>query len=413
MTANRNWAGTYTYRAPIVEARTVEDVQAVIRGGGRVRALGTRHSFTDLPDADGVLLSTAGMAGDPVLDEDARTVQVPAGMRYGDLARWLDERGWALHNLGSLPHISVAGAVVTGTHGSGSGNGVLGTAVRGIEYVSATGDLVRTTATDADFDGLVVGLGGYGVVVRLTLAVQPTYRVRQDVYAGIPWDHFLADVPAIMGAAYSVSVFTRWSGARTGDLWLKSLTEETASAVPVALADARPSDAAIVGENNLTPRGVPGPWHERLPHFRLDATPSHGDEIQSEYFVPMADAAAALSAMRLLAPLLDPVLLVSELRSIAPDGLWLSGAYDRPTLAIHFTWHNDPTGVRRVLPAIEAALAPFEARPHWAKLHGLARADLERTAPRLSDARALFERLDPDGVFTNDHLERVGIRVRR
>lgn len=417
--SEQNWAGTYTYRAPIVQAGTVEEVQRLVRAGGRVRALGTRHSFNDLPDTDGTLVSVTGIDPGFVLDEAARTVEVGAGTRYGILARWLHERGWALHNLGSLPHISVGGATATGTHGSGVGNGVLTTAIRAIEYVDATGELARVAVGDADFEGMAVGLGAYGVVVRLTLAIEPSYRVRQDVYTGLRWAAALDDLPAVTGAGYSVSLFTRWTGDEVGQLWIKTRLAADDDPVVDELLGARRGEGSAnsLGEDfgdNLTEQsGVPGPWLERLPHFRLDSTPSNGDEIQTEYFVAPADAVPALQAVRSLADKIAPHLLVSELRTAAPDRLWLSGAYERGLFAIHFTWRNEPDGVGAVLPEIEQALADFAPRPHWGKLHTMRASDIERSVPRLADARGLFERLDPEGVFTNDSLERVGVRARR
>ena len=417
--SEQNWAGTYTYRAPIVQAGTVEEVRRLVRAGGRVRALGTRHSFNDLPDTDGTLVGVTSIDPGFVLDEAARTVEVGAGTRYGILARWLHERGWALHNLGSLPHISVGGATATGTHGSGVGNGVLTTAIRAIEYVDATGELARVAVGDADFEGMAVGLGAYGVVVRLTLAIEPTYRVRQDVYTGLRWDAALDDLPAVTGAGYSVSLFTRWTGDEVGQLWIKTRLAADDDPVVDELLGARRGEGSAnsLGEDfgdNLTEQGgVPGPWLERLPHFRLDSTPSNGDEIQTEYFVAPADAVPALQGVRSLADRIAPHLLVSELRTAAPDRLWLSGAYERGLFAIHFTWRNEPDAVRAVLPEIEQALADFAPRPHWGKLHTMRASDVDRSVPRLADARGLFERLDPEGVFTNDSLERVGVRARR
>ncbi|NYE19088.1 xylitol oxidase [Microbacterium immunditiarum] len=341
MSTNRNWAGNHTYRAPIVEARSVGDVQDLVRAGGRVRALGTRHSFNDLPDTTGTLVTVTGIPGNPVMDEDEGTVDMPAGMRYGDLAAWLHPRGWALHNLGSLPHISVAGAIATGTHGSGDGNGNLATAVRRIDYVDAAGQLRRTSDADPDFDGMVVGLGAYGIVVRVTLAVEPAYRVRQDVYPGPTWEMALEHLPSITGAGYSVSIFTTWTGTDVGAVWVKTRLTDDDEPVPDRLLGAPRAVGPADPSSNLTVQGgIPGPWHERLPHFRLDATPSHGDELQSEYFVDQADAPAALRAIRHLSDRIAPVLLVSELRTVAPDRLWLSGAYERSALSIHFTWQH-------------------------------------------------------------------------
>ncbi len=413
----RNWAGTYEYTAPrIVAAGTVREVQDAVAAGGAIHALGTRHSFTDLPDTTGTLIDLASLSGGFALDADAATVTVAAGARYGELALWLDERGHALHNLGSLPHISVGGATATATHGSGNRNGVLTTAVRGIRYVGADAAVHEVRRGDPDFDALAVGVGAFGIIVSLDLEVQPTFRARQDVYRDVTWDAALSAFDDVTGAGYSVSVFTRWEPEALGDVWVKTRLDSDDDPVPDALVDgARVVEAnPLDGLADITELGgVPGPWMLRLPHFRLDGKPSFGDELQTEYFVARSDAPAALRAVRELAPLIQPHLFVSELRTAASDDLWLSGAYQRDFLAIHFTWHNDPAGVLGVLPAIEEALAPFHARPHWGKLHLFDAAAIARVHPRVADARAVFERLDPEGRFVNAHLLRVGLREPR
>lgn len=410
-----NWAGTHTYTAPrIVEASSVDEVRRAVAGSGPVHALGTRHSFTDLPDTAGTLIDLAGLSGGFALEPAA--VRVAAGTRYGVLAQWLDERGFALHNLGSLPHISVGGATATGTHGSGDRNGVLTSAVRSIRYVGADAELHEVTRADDDFAALAVGLGAFGVITELTLEVQPTYRARQDVYVDVSWDAALERFDEVTGAGYSVSVFTRWAGASVGDVWVKTRLDADDDPVADTLLDGRRAVDAnpLQGLADLTQLGgVPGPWMLRLPHFRLDGAPSFGDELQSEYFVDRADAPAALRAVRALAPLIEPHLFVSELRTAASDDLWLSGAYRRDFLAIHFTWKNDPAGVMTVLPLIERALAPFFARPHWGKLHAFDAAAIARVHPRIADARGVFERRDPSGRFANAHLQRLGVRETR
>jgi len=418
------WSGTYRFTArQVIAARTIDDVRRAVAAGGRVRALGTRHSFTDLADNGDTLVTVTGIAFDPVLDESSRTVTVGAGASYGAVASWLQERGWALANLASLPHISVAGGIATGTHGSGSRTRILSAAVAGLDYVGADGELRSVRRSDPGFDGLAVGLGAFGVVVRVTLDVEPSYLVRQDVYAGLSWDRMLADLEGIMSAAYSVSVFTDWS-ADSPQAWVKRrLTrpeepeepEEDAAREEFFGARRDPGSARLADApaDNLTAHGLAGPWSERLPHFRVDATPSNGDEIQSEYFVDRDTGAAALDAVRRLASRISPLLLISEIRSTAPDDLWLSGSYGRPTLAIHFTWRNLPSEVDAIVPEIEAALAPFGARPHWGKVSHVAASELERRYPRLGEARAQFERLDPDGRFSNHRLERLGVREPR
>jgi xylitol oxidase len=398
----QNWAGTYSYTGRIERPSTLEDAQQVVADAARLRPLGTRHSFNEIADGE-VLLDLTGLSGEPVLDEAARTVTVPGGTRYARVATWLEERGWALHNMGSLPHISVAGAVSTGTHGSGTGNGSLSTAVRGLTFLAPDGSERRIAAGTQGFEGSVVALGALGPVTSVTLAVEPSFRVRQDVFTDLAWDAVLADLPGIMGAAYSVSLFTRW--ADDFSLWLK--TRLPGGVFDATALGALPAEQASLaeGEDNTTPQGgVPGPWSERLPHFRIDSTPSNGDEIQTEYWVPLERATDAIRAVRELAPRLANALHISELRSVAADELWLSPGYRRTSLCVHFTWQNRPDAVGALIPEVEAALAPFDPRPHWGKVFRQP-ASYERAA----DFRALAAAVDPAGKFRNGFLERVGL----
>ncbi|QKJ20628.1 D-arabinono-1,4-lactone oxidase [Microbacterium hominis] len=414
----RNWAGTYEYAAPrIVEARSVDDVRRTLARPGPVHALGTRHSFTDLPDTVGTLIDVTGLPPAFALDEGAQTVTVAAGTRYGVLALWLDERDWALRNMGSLPHINVGGATATGTHGSGDANQVLSASVRALRYVGADAEVHEVRRGDPDFDALVVGLGAFGVIVAVTLDVVPAFRVRQDIYTGVSWDAALADYAGVTGGGYSVSIFSRWEDPSVGFVWVKTRLAADDDPVADTLLDgvrATGGESPLGVEDNVTElAGVPGPWMLRLPHFRLDAQPSFGDEIQSEYFVARAHAPAALAAVKALGDGIRPHLIWTELRTAAADELWLSPAYRRDVVIIHFTWHNHPAEVGALLPRIEEALAPFDARPHWGKVHAFDREAIERVHPRLADARAVFERLDPEGRFVNDHLVRLGVRDAR
>lgn len=417
------WARTYDFGAVgLIEASSTQHVVDAVdnarRAHTQVRALGTRHSFTDLADSAGTLITVTGIEPAPVLDEAACAVTVGAGTAYGPLATWLEARGYALHNMGSLPHISIAGAVATGTHGSGITNGSLSTAVTALEYVGADGAVVTCRRGEPDFEGLVVGLGAYGIVTRVTLALEPSYAMRQDIYTGLTWDVLLADVDAIVGAAYSISVFTTWDEDTLEQVWVKSRVDTDPADLPDAWAGTvrKSAPTVLVGGDPaaLTEQlGTEGRWLDRLPHFRLENTPSNGNEIQTEYFVDRAQAADAIAAVRVHAAAIAPLLLVTEFRTFAADDLWLSGAYGRDTLAIHFTWRNIPAEVRQILPLIEAALEPFDARPHWGKLHLFEADGIAQVNPRLADARALFDRLDPQAMFSNAHLERLGIRTPR
>ena len=204
-----NWAGNYTYQAERLHRPSrLEQVQELVATTPRVRVLGSRHSFNDLADSP-ELVSLDGLPADVVVDHAAGTVAFAAGLRYGQLAETLRAEGVALANLASLPHISVAGAVATATHGSGDSSGNLATAVAGLELVTSSGELVTAARGDPDFDGLVVNLGALGAVTRLTLDVEPAYQVRQRAFEGLAWDSLFEHLDAVTSAGYSVSLFTR------------------------------------------------------------------------------------------------------------------------------------------------------------------------------------------------------------
>jgi xylitol oxidase len=410
-----NWAGNYEYRAAgLLTPTTGEEVQEIAAATPNLRVLGSRHSFNDVADTRGALLSLAAL--DPAIEVDsaARIVSVGGGVRYGDLARVLDAQGWALHNLASLPHISVAGAVATGTHGSGDGNGSLATAVRAVELVTSEGERVTLAVGDPDFDGAVVSVGTLGVVTRLELAIEPSYRAAQRVYVGVPWSVIDEDFDAIMSAAYSVSIFTDWSAEGPVQVWQKYRVgrDQTAGDLPLPPAGGRPATermhpiAGIDAVNCTEQLGIAGAWFDRLPHFRLDFTPSNGEEIQSEFLVPRSRALEAIAAVREVSAVLTPLIQVGEIRSVAADGLWLSGASGRDTIALHFTWIKDQQAVLGALETLESALAPFDARPHWGKVFLSSPADIERLYPKLPDFRALADRLDPRRAFRNDFTSR-------
>jgi xylitol oxidase len=404
----RNWAGNYHYRAAVVHRpQTVEQVQALVAGSERIRALGTRHSFTDIADSD-ALISLAELEAEIAVDRDAGLVTVPGAVTYAELAQALNRDGLALANLASLPHISVAGAVATATHGSGDRKGNLATAVTGLELVTGDGSLVRSQHGEPEFAGIVIGLGALGVVTELTLAVEPYYEVSQRVYEGLRWETLFAQFDAITGSGESVSVF-HGAGEQTEQLWVKRRAGESAEA-PDELFGARAAPAArnpVPGAEpaNCTEQlGVPGRWSERLPHFRSGFTPSSGAEIQSELLVAREHAPAAIEAMLGLAKQIRPLLLVGELRTIAADELWLSPQYRQDAVGLHFTWRRRPDEVRRTVGALERALAPLGARPHWGKLFTAGASEIAPLYARMDDFRRLRARLDPRGVFVNDWL---------
>jgi alditol oxidase len=406
----RNWAGNYTYRAQkLHRPSTIEQLQEIFANAPCVRVLGSRHSFNDIADSS-ELITLEAMPMDVVVDHEADTVSFNAALKYGELVEALNEEGVALHNLASLPHISVAGAVATATHGSGETNGNLATAVVGLELVTSDGQIIAASRGEPDFDGLVVGLGALGAVTRITLDVEPAYEVRQRVFEALSWEALFEHFDEIISCGYSVSIFTRW-GETIDQIWVKSRVTDEPEQVEsdlfgavAAAVDRHP----ILGldATSCTPQlGRAGPWADRLPHFRMGFTPSSGEELQSEYLFPRRYAVEAIEAVRSLADEIRPILQISEIRAVAADRLWMSMNYGQDTVGIHFTWKPEREAVEDMLVQLESVLAPFEARPHWGKLFN---ANAEAIAPlyeRMTDFICLVERLDPRGAFRNSWLK--------
>jgi alditol oxidase len=411
-----NWAGNLEYGTDrLYPAQSLEQVQQFVKQHSRLKVLGTRHCFNHIADSVDGFLSMPSMDKAIALDRQARTVTVEAGIRYGQLCPHLDEQGFALHNLASLPHISIAGACTTGAHGSGVRNGNLSTAVSELEFVLASGELLTLSRQrDGDsFPGAVVGLGALGVITKVTLEVQPRYTMRQYVYENLPLNQLKDHFDDIVSSAYSVSLFTDWQKQRINEVWLKIRLDDSKSAdAPQEFYGARRATknlhpiAELSAENCTEQMGVPGPWYERLPHFRMGFTPSAGKELQSEYFIPRQHAVEAILAVEKLRDQVSPHLMISEIRTIAADDLWMSPCYKRDNVALHFTWKPDWPAVRALLPAIEKELAPFQPRPHWGKLFTLSPAQLRSGYEKLGDFVELCRRYDPKGKFRNEFLNR-------
>jgi xylitol oxidase len=405
----KNWAGNYTYRAQkLHRPSTIEQMQEIIANAPGVRVLGSRHSFNDIADSS-ELIALEAMPMDVVVDHLAKTVSFNAALKYGELAETLNAEGVALHNLASLPHISVAGAVATATHGSGDTNGNLATEVAGLELVTSGGEIIEASRGDPDFEGLVVGLGALGALTRITLDVEPAYEVRQRVFEGPSWEALFEHFDEITSSGYSVSVFTRW-GETIDQVWVKSRVTDEPEQVEDDLFGAIAAEVdrhpiIELDATNCTPQlGRPGLWSDRLPHFRVGFTPSSGEELQSEYLFPRRYAVEAIEAVRALADRIQPILQVSEIREVASDGLWMSMNYGEDTVGIHFTWKPERDAVEDVLVQLEAALVPFEARPHWGKLFDADAAAIAPLYERMPDFISLVERLDPRGAFSNSWL---------
>ena len=411
-----NWAGNLSYSTDkVYRPETVEEVQEWVRKCEKIRALGSRHCFNDIADSKENQLSFERLNKLIALDEVGKTVTVQAGMRYGELAPILQEKGFALHNLASLPHISVAGACATATHGSGVGNGNLATAVQALKFVDAQGELhsLDKENNPDTFYGAVVHLGGIGMITEVTLNIEPTYEVDQTVYLGLPRERLGTHLDKILSGGYSVSLFADYQSDAINQVWVKRKKAPGASNVPLpvyyaakrATKDVHP--IIEISAESCTPQmGIPGPWFDRLPHFKMEFTPSSGKELQTEYFVPRDRAFEAIEAVYSLADRIKPYLMISEIRTIAKDELWMSTAYQRDSVALHFTWEQDIEGVQALLPVLEKALEPFDPRPHWGKIFGYTGEELAEKYERIADFRQLLSQYDPNGKFRNGFMNR-------
>lgn len=410
----KNWAGNLEYSTGNVHyPTTLEEVQKVVKSCAKVKGLGSRHSFNTIADSTENQISLSELNKVVSLDKVANTVTVEAGMKYGELCQYLHENGFALHNLASLPHISIAGAVSTATHGSGVMNGNLSTGVSAIEFINAAGDVVTLSKQDEEFYGAVVGLGALGIITKVTLDLLPTFNMRQVVYRNLPMSELKDNFKAIMLSGYSVSLFTDWKNKNINEVWIKSRIEEGSSLIAMApefygakLATENMHPVEDLAAENCTDQlGVPGVWYDRMPHFKMGFTPSAGKELQAEYFVPLENAYEAMMAVETLHEKISPHLFISEIRAVDADDLWMSPCYKKACVAIHTTWKQEWETVMNLLPQMEEKLAPFNPRPHWAKLFTLSPAVLQTRIEKLDDFKQLINQHDPQGKFRNKFLK--------
>ena len=399
-----NWSGTVTFSdSKTFAPATTAELAEIIATNPKVRARGSAHCFNAIADTDAISVTFENLPQELVIDKEKQIVTVSAGIKYGELAVALEKRGWALHNMASLPHISVAGAIATATHGSGVGNGNLATAVRGLEVILPDGSFKKINSDSSEFAGYVVGLGVAGIVISVDLAIEPTFNIEQTVYRAMSRETYAANLDEIMSLAYSVSYFTTWAAAGGGEVWAKF---RSGSLAPETLFEAYPATSNRHPLPGLNPEpcteqmAVSGPWHLRLPHFKMEFTPSAGDEIQSEFFVDRKDAPAALAALEKIAPQINEILWVTEIRAIAADELWLSPHYQRDCIGIHFTWKK-VDAVYEFVKVVEAVLAAFNYRPHMGKVYSASPEYIRSVMPKMSDFVRLVKEIDPMNKFGN------------
>lgn len=425
-----NWAKNISYRSrEIATPESEQELRSLIARSDRLKVLGSRHSFNRIADTDGLHLSLERLPRRVEIDRSRSQATVSADLPYGSFCEFLHQNGFALHNLASLPHISVAGACATATHGSGVRHRNLASAVAALRMISSDGSPLRLTRADEDFGYVVAGLGALGVIVEMTLDLQPSFAVRQWGYEGLSMEGLDDYFEQVMSCAYSVSFFTDWRAETFTQVWIKEMVDDPEldpSVLPAARKvmeahGARPAEFGlhpVDGDPACCTQqlGEPGPWHDRLPHFRMSFTPSDGVELQAEYFVARQDAPAVLRELATIRSEIAPLLLITEVRTIAADDLPMSSCYQRDSVAIHFTLrqhlgsHEEilPSGLtpetERSLGLIEGTLAPFHTRPHLGKLFTLSSGELSQVYPNLSSFRSVAKRYDPTSKFSNEFL---------
>ncbi len=410
----KNWAGNLEYSTNKIDyPKSVEEVQQLVKKYKKLKVLGTRHCFNTIADSKYNFISLRDMNKVATLDAAAKTVTVEGGMKYGELCPWLNAKGFALHNLASLPHISVAGAITTATHGSGVKNGNLSTAVAGLEIVNADGNFIRLSKDDGEkFYAAVVGLGAIGVITKVVLNIQPAFMMQQYVYTKLPLSRIKEHFDEIVSSGYSVSLFTDWQNESINEVWIKTRVDDTTGERKKDFFGAMPATKNLhpiieLSADNCTEQmGVPGAWYERLPHFKMGFTPSSGKELQAEYFVPRNNAVDAILAIQRMGKQIGPHLFISEIRTIAEDSLWMSPCYKQPSVTIHFTWKQEWEAVSKLLPVIEKELAPFKAKPHMGKLFTMSPSKLASHYKKLNDFKKIIAQFDPHGKFRNDFLQK-------
>ena len=394
-----NWVGNQSFTPAFAAApRDVEEVASLVRQAAErgvcVRVAGAGHSFTPVVETDGLLLDLSALRG--VLDADAERKRATAlaGTRIHDFYEPLWEAGLALRNQGDIDTQQIAGAVATATHGSGTRYTSLSGVVRGVQLVSATGEVRNIGDDEPDLlRAAQVAVGMLGVITRLELDVTDTYRLREQI--GLrPWDDVMEHWDQLVSQHRHFGFF-----------WLPS--EQSAALYKLERHGQRMTDQCYVKVYDEIGPDVPDDdteGHRVDRWYRIFPMVFDPNFDELEYYVALERGPQALHAVRelMLTRLPDSVYPL-EVRTVGADDAFLSPQYQTATTSISVSG-KPGTDYWDYLRSIDALLAEFDARVHWGKLHFLTPERLQALYPRADDFIALRRELDPEGIFLNDHL---------
>ncbi len=409
----KNWAGNLSFSSKeFIEIDSVKKLQTIVSNARGIKVLASGHSFSDIADTKDTLISIKNLSFEIGIDSNKREALVPAGMQYSDVSRYLEKHGWAVSNMASLGEVTIAGAILTGTHGSGSSNGILSTAVIGFEMVLESGSILTTDRENSsDFPGFIVSLGALGVFTKYKLKIVPSFSIRQVVYENINIESIANNFDLVFDRAYSVSFFSNWAQNSTGQIWMKFLDDSkpfniSSDWIDGNLAKVKQHPVKINDASPCTDQlATSGKWLDRLPHFKLNSSPVSGDEVQTEYLVDRRYVKQYISELAEIGDEIASKVYTTEIRTIKADDLWLSGAYERETVGFHFTWRKSDSLVN-FLPKIESILGKHDGRPHWGKLFDVPKDKLPSRYPKFSDFEVLLQKYDPNKKFRNNFINK-------
>uniref|UniRef100_A0A915D0Y3 FAD-binding PCMH-type domain-containing protein n=1 Tax=Ditylenchus dipsaci TaxID=166011 RepID=A0A915D0Y3_9BILA len=414
-----NWGGNFNFSTQDIKyPTTTAGVQQLVKEcKGKIRPVGTRHSFSEIANTNDTLICLVHMNLILSVDPSVPSVTVQAGITYTDLIPFLQSIGLAIPMMASLGEISIAGAINTAVHGSGAGIGNLATQVLGLQMVLADGSVVQYSKgqNDTELAAATVGLGALGIVTQVTLQAQPTYNLAINVFENMDMSVLDTQLYNITHSGYAINMWSTFGTPGVLDqVWITTKVDSNGVnaygnvsqlyGAPAATAQSSPI-AALPPTYVVPQMGIVGPYYERLTDYDLGLSGQEGQQTQSEYYVDFDDFVPALKALQTLSAEINAVVYVALFRITEKDELWMSPQYKKTTMAIHFSWQPKLDQVMALLPKIEAALAPFNPIPHWGKLYTLKPEQYLPLLPKYPEWREQVELHDPTHKFRNKWLE--------